>query len=358
MENSDGADLPNRTHELDRLVEQFEPELFVVTGNLDPFAKGAAIGRAHLAQSRVDQVTNPLFGQLHPQSSVGGHGDERFINSNTPKAKYRALDHTGLCVELGGNVPEQGIGSGHEGRLAKRSSAGSYRDAMPRTNTFGQPIGDDLDGWEPPSAPPAQVLSGNHVRLEPLDVDRHGSSLFSALNEAEDSLWTYMSWGPFSSLDELSGHLTGLVHLPNWIAYAALIDGEAVGYFSYLRIDPPLGSIEVGGITLSPRIQRTIASTEAQYLLMRNAFELGYRRYEWKCDALNAPSRSAALRLGFTYEGTFRQATHYKGRNRDTAWYAITDRDWPKVERAFLSWLAPENFDEAGTQREALQTLH
>ena len=228
---------------------------------------------------------------------------------------------------------------------------------MPRTNAFGQPIGDDLDGWEPPQSPRPHVLSGNHVRIEPLDVGRHSPPLFSALSDAEDSLWTYMPWGPFSSLDELSGHLSGLVDLPDWMPFTALIDGEAVGYLSYLRIDPRVGAIEVGGITLSPRIQRTVGSTEAQYLLMRNAFEHGYRRYEWKCDALNAPSRSAALRLGFTYEGTFRQATHYKGRNRDTAWYAITDRDWPEVERAFVAWLAPENFDEDGTQREKLQAL-
>ena len=228
---------------------------------------------------------------------------------------------------------------------------------MPRTNAYGQPIGDDLDGWKPPSLPSVQVLSGDHVRLEPLDADRHGASLFSALSEAEDSLWTYMSWGPFSSLDEFAGHLSGLVDLPDWMPYAAIVDGQAAGYLSYLRIDPAVGSIEVGGIALSPRMQRTRASTEAHYLLMRNAFELGYRRYEWKCDALNAPSRSAAPRLGFTYEGTFLQATHYKGRNRDTAWYAITDRNWPQVERAFVRWLAPENFDEDGTQRLKLQAL-
>jgi len=137
-----------------------------------------------------------------------------------------------------------------------------------------------------------------------------------------------------------------------------LATGTATGVASYLRIDPAAGSIEVGHINYSPKLQRTIAATEAMYLMMRRAFdELGYRRYEWKCNALNAPSRSAATRLGFAYEGIFRQADVVKGRNRDTAWYAITDDEWPKLRAAFDCWLDPANFDAAGNQRVSLSSL-
>jgi RimJ/RimL family protein N-acetyltransferase len=131
-----------------------------------------------------------------------------------------------------------------------------------------------------------------------------------------------------------------------------------VGVASYLRIDAPVGVIEVGHINYAPALQRTAAATEAMYLLMKRVFdELGYRRYEWKCDALNAPSRAAAERLGFTYEGIFRQATIYKGRNRDTAWYAIIDKDWPKIRAVYEAWLAPGNFDQGGKPRQRLSEM-
>ncbi len=129
---------------------------------------------------------------------------------------------------------------------------------------------------------------------------------------------------------------------------------KPLGLASYLRIDPRSGSIEVGHLAYSPLLQRTAAATEAMYLMMSRAFELGYRRYEWKCDALNAPSRSAAQRLGFTFEGIFRQATVVKGRSRDTAWFAIIDQDWPAIREAFIRWLSPANFDAAGRQRSPL----
>jgi RimJ/RimL family protein N-acetyltransferase len=141
------------------------------------------------------------------------------------------------------------------------------------------------------------------------------------------------------------------------LPYAILVDGKPVGFLSYLRIDPRGGVIEIGSIVFAPEMQRTAAATETIFLLIKNAFDLGYRRCEWKCDDLNAPSRRAAERFGFIYEGTFRKATHYKGRNRDTAWYAITDDEWPQVERAFARWLAPDNFDTGGRQLRSLSDL-
>jgi RimJ/RimL family protein N-acetyltransferase len=144
---------------------------------------------------------------------------------------------------------------------------------------------------------------------------------------------------------------------PLFFAVIDKADGKAVGVASYLRINPAAGSIEVGGIRYSPRLQRSPAATEAMYLMMQAAFEIGYRRYEWKCDALNAASRAAAQRLGLSFEGVFRQALVYKGRNRDTAWYAAIDRDWPALREAFLAWLAPGNFDGAGRQRTRLTDL-
>ena len=137
-----------------------------------------------------------------------------------------------------------------------------------------------------------------------------------------------------------------------------MVGGSPVGLASYLRIDEGIGSIEVGGLHFSPGLQRTAASTEAMFLMMRRAFDLGYRRYEWKCDSLNAPSRAAAARLGFTFEGIFRQATIYKQRSRDTAWFSIIDTEWPSLRTEFNRWLDPENFDADGTQRSPLDAAH
>ncbi len=180
--------------------------------------------------------------------------------------------------------------------------------------------------------------------------------LYHVFKHAPDSVWTYLPWGPFLDAAELGQTIEAINENPEWQPYAVLVDTVVVGFFSYLRINARAGSIEVGGVVFSPELQRTRASTEAQYLLMKNAFDLGYRRYEWKCDDLNGPSRTAAERLGFSYEGTFKKATHYKGRSRDTAWYAITDDEWPAVDTAFRTWLAPENFNPDGTQRNRLET--
>ncbi len=199
-------------------------------------------------------------------------------------------------------------------------------------------------------------MQGSSVLLEPLHRAQHAVPLYHVFKHAPDSLWTYLPFGPFLDAAELGQTIDGINKKPDWQPYAVVVDTVVVGFLSYLRIDDYAGSIEVGSVVFSPDLQRTRASTEAQYLMMKNAFDLGYRRYEWKCDDLNAPSRTAAERLGFTYEGTFKKATHYKGRSRDTAWFAITDDEWPAIDAAMSAWLAPENFDSEGQQSTPLRT--
>lgn len=196
--------------------------------------------------------------------------------------------------------------------------------------------------------------------MEILDPARHADSLTAAINlDPAGRNWTYLPYGPFADAGAYRAWLDSVSRGDDPLFFA-IVDpaaGEAVGLASYLRITPVSGSIEVGHIHFSNRLKRSALATEAMFLMMQRAFDLGYRRYEWKCDALNAPSRAAATRLGFTFEGIFRQATVYKGRNRDTAWYAVIDRDWPPLRAAFLRWLAPDNFDAAGLQRTRLSDL-
>ncbi len=227
-------------------------------------------------------------------------------------------------------------------------------------NHLGQPIGFALGDWQPPPRPPRQPLEGRFCRVEPLDPDRHAADLYEAnALDVEGRNWTYLPYGPFQSLQSYLDWMNDRCRGDDPLFFAILdrAAGKAVGVASYMRIDPGSGSIEVGHINYSPLLQRTAAATEAMYLLMKRAFELGYRRYEWKCDALNAPSRAAAQRLGFSFEGVFRQATVYKGRSRDTAWYAAIDREWPELEAAFQRWLDPANFDTNGKQRIRLSEL-
>jgi RimJ/RimL family protein N-acetyltransferase len=228
-------------------------------------------------------------------------------------------------------------------------------------NEHGQPIGDALpDGWQPPPRPPGEPIEGPRVRVEPIDPERHAADLFEA-NRLDQSGagWTYLAYGPFEDLPAYRAWLetSCLGDDPMFWAYIDRAMGTAVGLGSYLRIAPKDGVIEVGHLRFSPKLQRTALATEAMYLKMKNVFDLGYRRYEWKCDALNAPSRRAAERYGFTFEGIFRQATHYRGRNRDTAWYSITDAEWPGIRAAHEAWLDPANFDDAGQQRRKLETF-
>lgn len=226
-----------------------------------------------------------------------------------------------------------------------------------RENEYGQPIGFDLGEWQPPGFPEAVSIEGQTVTLEPLSVTSHGAGLWDALGDAPASLWTYMSFGPFADRAEFESMVESMARRRDWVPYAFLVGDTPLGFASYLRIEPEAGVIEVGSIVLSPELQRTTAATESLYLLIRRTFQLGYRRCEWKCDSLNQPSRLAAERLGFTFEGTFRQAIHYKGRNRDTAWYSIVDGDWPDLDRAFRSWLSPANFDERGKQIRSLKEM-
>ena len=231
---------------------------------------------------------------------------------------------------------------------------------MSPVNELGQPIGDPVD-WSPAAAPPRQPIEGRFCRIEPLDTDRHAAELHAAnLLDESGAMWTYMPYGPFASLDEYQAWCRQMTASDDPLFYAIIdsASNRAVGVVSYLRVEPMLGAIEVGHIAYSPLLQRTAAATEAMYLMMRRAFaELGYRRYEWKCDALNEPSRRAADRLGFTFEGTFRQAIIYKGRNRDTAWYSVVDSEWPDLKTRYEAWLAPSNFDEEGVQRQSLGEL-
>jgi RimJ/RimL family protein N-acetyltransferase len=229
---------------------------------------------------------------------------------------------------------------------------------MSRTNEHGQQVGDPVEGWTARPCPPRTPLEGRWVRLEPLDAARHAKELFEAnAEDREGRNWTYLGYGPFDRFEDYRAWAEGAAkgEDPFFHTIIAKATGKAVGVASLMRIDPPHGVIEVGHINYSPLLQRKPGATEAMYLLMRRCFdELGYRRYEWKCDSLNAPSRAAAERLGFRYEGLFRQAMVYKGRNRDTAWYSITDKEWPARREAFERWLSPQNFDEAGRQRSPL----
>jgi RimJ/RimL family protein N-acetyltransferase len=227
-------------------------------------------------------------------------------------------------------------------------------------NQLGQPVGPLVPNWKAPPLPVREPMRGRFCRLEPLAPAAHAASLHEA-NQADGSgrSWTYLPYGPFGTVEEYRAWAEEMSR-SNDPLFHAIIDlgsGQAVGVASYLRIEPRNGSIEVGHINYSARLQRTPAATEAMFLMMERAFDLGYRRYEWKCDALNAPSRAAALRLGFFFEGIFRQAIVVKGRNRDTAWYSVIDREWPDLRNAFQRWLDPTNFDAQGKQRLRLSSL-
>lgn len=227
-------------------------------------------------------------------------------------------------------------------------------------NSLNQPIGFGLQDWKPPAHPPRTTMAGHLCRVELLDPTRHAADLYeSNAPDTESRSWTYLPYGPFETFNDYLGWLTDCSRTSDPL-FHTIVDnttGKAVGVASYLGINPARGSIEVGHINFSPLLQRTPAATEAMYLMMKRAFELGYRRYEWQCDALNASSRAAAQRLGLSFEGVFRQARVYKGRNWDTAWYAAIDREWPELEAAFLRWLDPANFDQDGKQAIRLREL-
>ncbi len=231
---------------------------------------------------------------------------------------------------------------------------------MPRSNEWGQPIGPSLAGWVRPALPSRVMLRGAYASVVPLDAARHARQLFEAFTaDGDERRWTYLPYGPFDGAESFRHWLEESASGGDPLFFTIVDErsGAPAGLASYLRITPASGCIEVGHLNFSAPLARTPAATEAMYLMMKHAFDLGYRRYEWKCDSLNAPSRAAAERLGFVYEGTFRQATVYKGRSRDTAWYAVIDAHWPVLERAFQRWLDAANFDAAGIQRLRLSEL-
>ncbi|TFH88536.1 N-acetyltransferase [Billgrantia azerbaijanica] len=237
---------------------------------------------------------------------------------------------------------------------------------MTETNAYGQPVGHRVADWRGALYPAPEPMTGRRVRVEPLDVERHADALHAAFlapsdtpGEGREERWTYLGGRPFDNVAQYRDWLAGRAASrdPSFYAIVETASGQALGLAAYLRIEPDHGVIEVGHLHFSPRLKRTPAATEAMALMMRRAFALGYRRYEWKCDALNAPSRRAAERLGFRFEGVFRQHRVVAGRNRDTAWFSILDSEWPAQEHAFTRWLSPDNFDDRGRQRLALTTL-
>jgi RimJ/RimL family protein N-acetyltransferase len=225
----------------------------------------------------------------------------------------------------------------------------------------GLPIGLPVDP-APAKRPQRSALAGRHVRLVPLDAERHTDALYAGAHGAgRDELWLYLPDGPFADKAAFRSALERKASSPDpfFFAIEDQPSGRAVGQAAYLRIEPAHRSIEVGWILYTPSLQRTVGATEAMYLMAKHAFEdLGYRRYEWKCNALNMPSRRAALRLGFTFEGTFRQHMIAKGRNRDSAWFSMLDTEWPARRAAFERWLDPANFDAEGRQRVSLSVLN
>lgn len=231
---------------------------------------------------------------------------------------------------------------------------------MTDANELGQPVGSLVAGWSPRQPPPARVIAGRWCRIEPLDADLHATDLFDA-NERDETgrMWTYLPYGPFADLVSYRDWVGGVAHRDDPLFFAIITgDDHSVGVAALQRVDKEMGSIEVGHVAFSPALQGTTATTEAIAMLASLVFdELGYRRFEWKCDALNARSRRAARRFGFVYEGTFRQAVIVKGRNRDTAWFSIIDTEWAHVKAAYERWLSPDNFRDDGSQRVALSVL-
>jgi RimJ/RimL family protein N-acetyltransferase len=223
-----------------------------------------------------------------------------------------------------------------------------------------QPIGEPVDA-RPARRPERVTLSGRAVTLVPLSAEAHADALFEQANGGDkDRVWTYLFDGPYTDRAVFRANIEAKAKSEDPLFFAILdkASGKAVGYQTFLRIEPQHRVIEIGNILYTPAMQRTIGASEAQYLFARYVFDtLGYRRYEWKCNNLNAPSKRAALRFGFTFEGVFRQHMIVKGRNRDTAWFSMLDTEWPARRAAFERWLAPDNFDAAGRQRISLSTL-
>lgn len=221
-------------------------------------------------------------------------------------------------------------------------------------------MSNDLSQWQPRPFPPHDLLQGRFIRLEPLDAARHGDDLWQELQGPDPALWDYLPYGPFTERANFDAWLAGNADSrdPQFYAVVEQASGLTLGLLSYLRITPKDGCIELGHVAFGGAMQRTPGATEAVFLLAQNAFDtLGYRRFEWKCNARNARSMRAAERFGFRYEGLFRQHMIVKGENRDTAWFSIIDGEWPACRTAFERWLAADNFDAQGQQKHRLEEL-
>ena len=231
---------------------------------------------------------------------------------------------------------------------------------MQRTNQYQQPIGEALPDWQPVLSPPRAVIAGHYCRLEPLDAESHAQDLYEAYASAADERdWTYLSTPRPADVSACRQWINDKVSDPSLVP-VAIVDSrtaKAVGMACFMRIDTSNGVLELGHLSWSPRMQRSVLGTEALWLMLKTAFELGYRRCEWKCDSLNAPSRAAAERLGFRWEGRFRQVMTRHNRNRDTDWLSIIDSEWPAINLAIHAWLNPQNFSAAGQQIQSLRSL-
>jgi RimJ/RimL family protein N-acetyltransferase len=227
---------------------------------------------------------------------------------------------------------------------------------VPEVNEYGQLVGDVVPEWSPRPRPDAVTLEGRYVVVEPLAVSHAVALLASTCGPDDRPLWTYRATEPPAGLEEMTDLIARTLATPDLLTFALCPEGRAAeGIASYTRLDPATGQVEVAGVLFARTMQRTRAATEAIHLLMRYAFDdLGYRRFEWKCDSLNQPSRRAAVRLGFHYEGRFRHHMVTKGRNRDTDWFSVTEAEWPTVRAAHEAWLDPGNFDAGGRQRTPL----
>jgi RimJ/RimL family protein N-acetyltransferase len=273
------------------------------------------------------------------------------------------------CVGIDRSTPYRGIAVFPDIARARAAADGlggaacyaPLTERITRVNHLGQPVGAPVTGWTPPPLPPRTAMAGHFCTVEPLYPESHAAQLFVAYAEdIEGRMWSYLPRGPYASLDEFRAYADAACKTDDPLVHTIIDNatGEAVGTASYMRIEPAVGVIEIGSITYSPRLQRRPAATEAMYLMMRRVFdELGYRRYEWKCDSLNQPSRNAAQRFGFRYEGLFRQASITRGGNRDTTWFSVIDSEWPVLRTAFERWLDPANFDSDGQQRRSLSSL-
>jgi len=234
---------------------------------------------------------------------------------------------------------------------------------VPEVNEFGQPVGDVVADWQPRPRPEPVTLTGHYVRVVPLSSVHYAELFKTTCGPDDGALWTYRVVDRPATLPDLWMHLAALEESPVDVAFALVptegeYAGRPAGLASYLRIEPSTGQLEIGGVLFARALQRTRAATEAVHLLMRHAFDdLGYRRFEWKCDSLNEPSRRAAARFGFVYEGRFRNHMITKGRNRDTDWFSVTDVEWPVVKAAHERWLDPANFDADGRQATALRDI-